>query len=255
MLTDPTLQTLEAVRHGFLTRKGGKSRGIYEGLNCGFGSHDSKEDVAANRQIALERVGLPDGHLLTCYQIHSPDVVEVTTPWAPDASPKADATVTRKSGIALGVLTADCAPVLFADAQAGVIGAAHAGWKGAIGGVLAATVSAMEDLGAKRERIVAAIGPCIAHSSYEVGPDFPKPFLQDNPDNASYFWPKQSGGKPHFDLKGFVGKQLERCGLSRIGCLPHDTYADPESFFSYRRTCHRQEGDYGRGLSLIYLEP
>ena len=241
---------LECVPHGFLGRRGGMSEGIFASLNVGLGSSDSLEAVAANRLAVIEAV-MPKAVLTTCYQIHSALVVTVNAPMV--ERPQADALVTRAPGLLLGILTADCAPVLFADAQAGVIGAAHAGWKGALGGVTDATIKAMEALGAKRANIAAAIGPCIARKSYEVGDAFVETFAKDDPANERFF----SGGRAghaYFDLEGYVAHRLQAAGIARVDALGLDTCSDAERFFSYRRTTHAGEPDYGRQISVIGLE-
>uniref|UniRef100_UPI0035639FEA peptidoglycan editing factor PgeF n=1 Tax=Falsiroseomonas sp. TaxID=2870721 RepID=UPI0035639FEA len=254
MITLGALNDLAGVRHGFLTRAGGVSEGIYASLNCGYGAKDDPPDrVAENRARALARADLPAGSLVTAYQVHSARVARVERPWPREDAPEVDAMVTDRPGVTLGILTADCAPVLFADAPARVIGAAHAGWRGAQGGVLEATVAAMVELGAERARIRAGIGPCIAQRSYEVGPDFPKPFLADDPANAAFFCPSRREGHFMFDLPGYVAARLAAAGLRRVCRLPHDTCAEAERFFSYRRATLRGEPDYGRGLSLIGL--
>ena len=255
MLTVAALNETPSVRHAFFSRNGGVSEGLFASLNCGFGSGDDKGHVAENRRRAMAQIDLEDGRLVTAYQVHSPDVVEVRQPWARDDAPKADAMVTRAPGLALGILTADCVPVLLADAEAGVVGAAHAGWKGALTGVLEATVSAMAALGAQPARILTGIGPAISQRSYEVGPEFPTPFLAQDPRNGDFFCPGKREGHFHFDLKGYVARRLGAAGLSEIHTLPCDTCAEEDRFFSYRRACHREEPDYGRGLSTIYLEP
>ena len=254
MLTTGPLNDLPGVRHAFFTRQGGVSEGIYDSLNCGFGSGDCAEAVAANRSRAMEKIELEGRRLVTVWQHHSPDVVVVEAPWAQGDNPKADALVTRRPGIALGVLTADCAPVLLADPEAGVVGAAHAGWKGALGGVLERTVAAMTGLGAEASRIVAGVGPCIAQRSYEVGSEFAAPFLAQDPENASFFLDNGKTGKAHFDLKGYVARRLVAAGLRQVELLPCDTCAEERLFFSHRRAVKRGEPDYGRGLSAIYLE-
>ena len=251
--------TLEAcdgggIRHGFFTRQGGVSDGIFTSLNCSFGSGDDAGKVEANRRLAMERLGSGAGRLVTCYQIHSAEAVVVETPWSREEAPRADALATRQKGVVLGILTADCVPVLFADREAGVIGAAHAGWRGALTGVLEATLAAMEGLGAAPERIEAAIGPAIAQSSYEVGPEFPAPFLAENPENAGFFIPSARAGHHLFDLPAYVERRLAQARLARVRRAPHDTAAEEERFFSYRRSCLRGEPDYGRGLSAIVLE-
>lgn len=254
MLTTGPLNDLPGVRHGFFTRQGGVSEGIYDSLNCGFGSKDAAEAVAVNRVRAMEKIEIEEARLVTVWQHHSPDVAAVERPWARGDNPKADALVTNKAGVALGILTADCAPVLLADAAAGVIGAAHAGWKGALGGVLENTVAAMVTLGAEASRIVAGVGPCIAQRSYEVGPEFAVPFLAQDPENESYFLDNGKTGRAHFDLKGYVARRLVAAGVTRVEVLPCDTCAEERLFFSHRRSVKRGEGDYGRGLSAIYLE-
>jgi purine-nucleoside/S-methyl-5'-thioadenosine phosphorylase / adenosine deaminase len=243
------------IRHGFFTRQGGVSEGIFASLNCGFGSSDEAAKVAENRARAMAALGLGGERLLTCYQVHSAEVVVVDRPWQRGEAPRADAMVTGTPEIALGILTADCAPVLFADAGARIIGAAHAGWRGALTGVLEATVAAMERLGAKPQRISAAIGPCIGRESYEVGAEFPAPFLAENAANAAFFRATPRQGHFLFDLAGYVAARLKRLGLARIETIPGDTAAEAERFFSYRRSCHRKERDYGRELSAITLVP
>ncbi len=255
MLTIGPLNDLPSVRHGFFCRTGGVSEGLFASLNCGYGSGDDKDKVTENRRRAMAELDLESERLVTAYQVHSPDVVEVTQPWTRPEAPKADAMVTRAKGLALGILTADCVPVLLADAEAGVVGAAHAGWKGALGGVIAATVAAMQALGADPKRIVAGIGPAISQRSYEVGPEFPPPFLEQDPRNAEFFCPGQREGHFHFDLKAYVARCLGLAGVATIRTLPCDTCAEDNRFFSYRRACQRKETDYGRGLSAIYLEP
>lgn len=254
MLTIGPLNELPGLRHGFFTREGGVSEGLYASLNCGLGSGDDPVHVAENRRRAAALLELEPERLLTCYQVHSPDVVTVERPWAPEERPRADALVTRTPGIALGILTADCAPVLLADAEARVIGAAHAGWKGALDGVLEATVAAMLALGAEAGRIVAGVGPCIAQRSYEVGPEFPAAFVARAVENADFFRPGR-GDRLLFDLKGYVARRLVAAGVGTVLPLPCDTCAEEARFFSYRRACRRGEGDYGRGLSAIALAP
>ncbi len=249
MLTLGPLNDLDGVRHAFFGREGGVSSGLYASLNCGQGSKDDKAKVDRNRARAMEMLDLPAERLVTLYQIHSPEVVEVETPWADDAL------VTAKPGLALGVITADCAPVLLADAEARVVGAAHAGWRGALGGVLEAVVAAMEGLGARREAILAGIGPCIGKPSYEVGPEFPEPFLDQDPKNGDFFLPAPRAGHFLFDLKGYASRRLARLGLKGVQALPCDTLVEEDRFFSYRRACLRGEPDYGRELSAIALEP
>lgn len=255
-LTSAQLSASPKLRHGFFTRQGGVSKGIFAALNVGLGSGDDPEHVRENRRRATAALDLADGALVTAYQIHSAKVAVVEEPWQARRAPKVDALVTRRRGLALGILTADCAPILFADVKAGVIGAAHAGWRGAISGILEATVEAMVKLGARPMRIVAAIGPCITQDSYEVGPEFPAPFVAEDPANGRYFRAdRNDAGEPRwrFDLPGYVADKLERLGLATVETLPYDTCADDRHFFSYRRACLRGETDYGRGLSAIAL--
>jgi purine-nucleoside/S-methyl-5'-thioadenosine phosphorylase / adenosine deaminase len=246
---------LAHIRHGFFTRQGGVSAGIFASLNCGFGSSDEAAKVAENRARAMAVLGLAGDRLATGYQVHSADVVVVDHPWRRGEAPRVDGMVTRTPEIALGILTADCAPVLFADGEARVIGAAHAGWRGAVSGILEATVAAMEKLGATPRRIHAAIGPSIGRHSYEVGPEFPAPFLAENASNAAFFRVAPRAAHFLFDLAGYVAARLQRLGLARIETIPGDTAAETDRFFSYRRSCHRKEPDYGRELSAIALMP
>jgi YfiH family protein len=239
------------VPHGFLGRRGGVSTGAYAGLNVGTGSDDDADAVARNRALATDAV-LPGGSLVTLYQVHSPDAVIVTAPFEHDARPHADALVTDRPGLALGILTADCAPVLFADREAGVVGAAHAGWKGALGGVTDAAIAAMERLGADRARIAAAIGPCIARASYEVDTAFARRFEAYDPANERFFTPGRAGHL-QFDLEAYVAHRLAAAGIARVEALGEDTYAQPARFYSYRRATHRAEPSYGRQMSLIGL--
>jgi len=254
MLTLGPLNAMDGIRHGFFTREGGVSQGLYASLNCGFGSGDSPDAVTTNRGRAMTRLEVKPESLTTVHQVHSPNVVEIEAPVAREHAPKADAMVTRTPGVALGILTADCAPVLFAESEARVIGAAHAGWRGALTGVLDATVAAMVKHGARPERIVAAIGPCIAQRSYEVGPEFPAPFLAADPADAIFFAPSARAGHFMFDLRGYVARRLGKVGIAQVYQLPNDTCHEEARFFSYRRACLRGEGDYGRGLSSIVLE-
>lgn len=246
-LTHPLLA---GAAHGFLGRRGGVSTGDLAGLNVSY-SEDDPALTSENRRRAVEAV-LPGGTLQTCFQIHSPDVVTVAEPWADADRPRADALVTDRPGIVLGVLTADCAPVLFRDAQAGVVGAAHAGWKGAFTGVTDATIAAMEALGATRDNIAAVVGPCIAQKSYEVDAGFEARFLEQAPENERFF---RAGREGHvwFDLEGYVASRLRNAGLSKVGLLGEDTYAQEERFYSFRRATHRSEPGYGRQISLIAL--
>ena len=242
---------LLAVPHGFLGRRGGVSQGICAGLNVGLGSGDERAAIAENCRRAVEAVA-PGARLVTVHQVHSPTALVATEPWPDDARPPADAIVTDRPGLALGILTADCAPVLLADADAGIIGAAHAGWKGAFGGVIELAVAAMETLGAERKRIAAAIGPAIARRSYEVDEAFYRRFAEADETNDRFFTPGREG-RHQFDLEGYVAARLAEAGIGRVEALGLDTYSDPDRFFSYRRATHRGEPDYGRQLSLIAL--
>ena len=239
-----------AVRHGFFTRKGGASSGIFSGLNCGPGSSDLSEIVAINRARVAGAMGVGADHLLTLHQVHSADILRVTTPFA--GHPRADGMVTATPGLALAVLTADCQPVLFGDAKAGVIGAAHAGWRGTRDGVLEATVAAMEALGATRENIHAVIGPTISQSAYEVGPEFFASFTDDDPGSARFFITGK-GDRMLFDLPGFGLHRLRMAGVGHAEWTRHCTYSEPGRFFSFRRTTHAGEADYGRLISVILL--
>ncbi|MFG6585505.1 peptidoglycan editing factor PgeF [Sulfitobacter sp. 1A12779] len=250
MLEILTSDALAPLRHGFFTRRGGASSGVFSGLNCGSGSSDQSEIVRINRARAAEAMGLPADHLVGVHQVHSATVVTVTEPQ--DDKPRADALVTKTPGIALSILTADCQPVLFADAQAGVVGAAHAGWRGALDGILEATVDAMVDLGATREKITAVIGPSISQRAYEVGPEFLDNFMNADPEFARYF-AQGEGDRLHFDLPGFGLNRLRAAGVGHAEWTRHCTYADAARFYSYRRTTHAKEADYGRLLSAITL--
>lgn len=254
MIRAKALDAVCGLRHGFFTRKGGVSQGVYASLNTGFGSGDDEAAVAENRGRALARLGLGDMPLCTAYQCHSADCITVTEPWPKQAAPKADAMVTERPGIVLGVLTADCAPVIFADRDAHVIGVAHAGWKGVLGGVMEAAVEAMVGLGAARPNIAAAIGPCIGGKSYEVGAGFRAAFMAADQANDGYFNPASRADHHMFDLAAYAADRLEALGLRAVENLALDTYADEQRFFSYRRSCHNGEGDYGRLLSMVALE-
>jgi hypothetical protein len=251
-----TVETLRAaalagIPHGFLGRRGGVSEGVCAGLNVGLGSGDDPAAIAENRRRAGAAVS-PGAALATLHQVHSGDAVHVSAPFPDNARPHADAMVTDRPGLLLGILTADCAPVLLADAEAGVVGAAHAGWKGAFSGVVEATVARMERLGAKRERIAAAVGPCIARRSYEVDDAFFRRFAEAEPENERFFGLGR-GGHHQFDLEGFVLSRLAASGLARIEALGEDTYSQPARFYSYRRSTHLGEPTYGRQISLIGL--
>ena len=244
---------LAGVPHGFLGRQGGVSEGEMWGLNVGYGSGDDPDLIAENRRRAIGAV-LPNASLATVHQIHSPTVVQVEQAWSQDARPHADAMVTDRAGLLLGVLTADCAPVLFADEQAGIVAAAHSGWRGAFGGVNEATIDAMERLGAKRDRIVAAVGPCVLQQSYEVDEAFRSNFLDQDAANDRFFVAGPAG-KPHFDLTGYILHRLRSAGIAKSEALPLDTYSDADRFYSYRRSTHRHAPSYGRQISMIGLPP
>jgi len=254
IITSALLGAAPGLRHAFFTRAGGVSEGIYAGLNGGTGSNDDPACVAENRRRMAVALGVAPERFLTVYQVHSPDVAVAETPWDAAARPKADAIVTATPGLAIGVTAADCGPVLFADPAAAVIGAAHAGWKGALTGVLESTVAAMERLGAARGRIVAAIGPLIRQPSYEVGAEFVARFTDADAGHARFFIPSARPDHAMFDLGGFIRMRLEAAGVGMIDDLGLDTYPD-ERFFSYRRTTHRAEPDYGRHVHAIVLEP
>lgn len=249
-ITDSLLES-EGITHGFFTRHGGVSKGLYRGLNVGSGSLDDPQDIRENRHRAAAALGGADDSLLTPWQIHSPDAVIVSAPFA-GSRPKADGIVTTTPGLVIGVVTADCGPVLFADEKAGVIGAAHAGWKGALNGVLENTIAQMETLGAKRARIRAVLGPCISQDNYEVGPEFVKTFVLSEPAASKFFRQSDRSGHAMFDLWAFITHRLERAGVT-VTMTGNCTYAEEENFFSYRRTTHRGEADYGRQLSAISI--
>jgi len=254
MLRAAALSALSGVRHAFFTRDGGVSGGIYASLNGGAGSDDAPAHVAANRARMAAALGVAPDHLLTAYQIHSPDVVTIDRPWLPSERPRADAIVTKTPALAIAVTTADCGPVLFADEKAGVIAAAHAGWRGAATGVLEATIAAMERCGAERSRIVAALGPMIRQPNYEVGPEFVRSFKADDGANERFFRPATRPDHALFDLPGYIAGRLAAAGIRRVEDLGHCTYADDVRFFSYRRATHRKEADYGRHINAIALE-
>jgi len=252
-MNDDTLGRLGGIRHEFFTREGGVSAGIFASLNCGLGSGDDIERVHENRARAASRLDVAASALLSLHQVHGRDVVTVEAPWAEGARPKADAMVTKRPGIALGILTADCAPVLFADAEAGVIGAAHAGWRGLLAGVIEATLAAMTTLGARVDRVTAEVGPTIGPQSYEVGPEFPAPFLAADPANARFFRPAQRAGHHMFDLPAACLARLAAAGVAAAAASGEDTCREGSRYFSYRRSVLRGERDYGRGLSAIVL--
>jgi YfiH family protein len=241
--------SLGELPHGFLGRRGGISVGAMAGLNVGYGSNDDREAIAGNRRLAIAAI-LPEAELATVHQVHSAEAIIANAPWPQEERPKADAMVTDRPNLLLGILTADCAPVLFADHEAVVVGAAHAGWRGALAGVTDRTIEAMEKLGARRENIHAAVGPCIAQPNYEVDEAFRGRFLESESDNARFFIEGESG-KPHVDLEADVVHRLIAAGIDEVEALNLDTYADADRFYSYRRSSHRGEADYGRQLSAI----
>lgn len=243
--------SLGSLPHGFFGRRGGVSTGEVAGLNIGYGSKDDREAIAENRRRAIDAL-LTGAELVTVHQVHSADVVFAGNAWPQDERPHADAMVTDRPGLLLGILTADCAPILLADEEAGIIGAAHAGWRGALAGVTDSTVEAMVRLGADRDAIAAVVGPCIAKASYEVDDAFRERFLEDDGDNERFF-AAGAGDKPHFDLAAYVVHRLRAAGVSTVEALQLDTYADPDRFYSFRRATHRGEADYGRQVSMIAL--
>lgn len=244
----------DGLRHGFFTRRGGVSDGLYDSLNIGLGSQDDRARVLENRARVAEKLAVPRDCLALPYQHHSPDAVVVEAAWRPGAAPKADAVVSRAAGLAVGVSTADCGPVLFAEPQARIIAAAHAGWRGALGGVLASAVAAMEQLGASRRRIVAVLGPTISQPCYEVGPELRAAFLERDPANHRFF-ELGADDRFQFDLPGYIVDRLAAEGLGHVAQVARCTYSEEDQFFSYRRATHRGEPDYGRLVSAIALEP
>jgi YfiH family protein len=239
------------IAHGFFTRHGGVSTGIYTSLNCGIGSKDAAAAVAENRRRVVQHLGARD--LVSAYQVHGVTALTVSAGWPGEARPRADAMVTATRGLALGVLTADCAPVLFADPHAGVVGAAHAGWRGALAGILEAAIAAMEGLGAERARIQAAVGPCIGQVAYEVGPEFEAKFLSQDSANARFFSRTDPNARPHFDLSAYVRRRLEAAGTAEASTIGECTSEGSDQFFSYRGSQARREADYGRQISAIVL--
>jgi YfiH family protein len=253
MMVEAASLKLTGIRHAFFTRQGGVSGGVYSSLNAGIGSQDSTANVAENRARMAAALDIGPSSLLSAYQIHSPQVVVVERPWKIEDRPRADALVTSRRGIAIGVSTADCGPILFADAPAGIVGAAHAGWRGALDGVAEATVDAMEKLGAARRRIHAALGPMIRQPNYEVGPDLIARFSAEDPGSNRFFRPASRDGHALFDLAGYIVARLARAGIHSVEDVNLCTYADPARFFSFRRATHRAEPDYGRHLNAISL--
>jgi len=253
MKIEATSLALTGIRHGFFTRAGGVSSGLYASLNGGVGSQDDAGKVVENRARMAAALGVEPRRLLTAYQTHSPNVVVAEAPWTTENRPLADAIVTRMRALAIGVTTADCGPVLFAEPRAGVIGAAHAGWRGALTGVIEATIAAMERLGAAQRQIRAAIGPMIRQGNYEVGPDLVERFRAEDPASSRFFGPARRDRHAMFDLAGYIAARLKRAGISEVEDVGLCTYADPEQFFSYRRTTHRAEADYGRHVNAIAL--
>ena len=253
LLQAPSLAGLPGVRHGFFTREGGVSEGLYATLNAGLGSQDKPENVRENRARMAAALGVEPGHLVTAYQVHSPDVVVAEAPWTRADAPRADAVVTRVPGLAVGVTTADCGPLLLADADAGVIAAAHAGWRGALTGIVEATLAAMERLGAARLQITAALGPMIRQPNYEVGPELVARFTETAAHHSQFFVPSRRAGHACFDLAGLIVARLRRAGVERVEDVGSCTYGDPSRFFSYRRATHRREPDYGRHISAVAL--
>ncbi|PCJ60157.1 MAG: polyphenol oxidase [Rhodospirillaceae bacterium] len=253
MLTHPSFQGLARIAHGFFTREGGTSEGIYASLNCGPGSNDTPSHVAENRRRTMDRLGLPRDGLVTASQVHGTHVHFVTGPFNPARPIEADGLVTKTTGLAIGILTADCAPVLLADPDRGIVGAAHAGWRGAKTGVLEAVLAEMVGQGARLAHIQAVIGPCIGQQSYEVAPGFPDPFLAEDPDNARFFQGTPAG-RFRFDLGAYVEARLRGAGVIKPTRIDADTYCEPARFFSYRRATHKGEPDYGRVLSAIAIQ-
>jgi YfiH family protein len=252
MLASQLLVAIPGLRHAFFTREGGVSEGVYESLNAGIGSNDDPARVAENRRRMAERLGVMPAHFLSVHQTHSADVVVASGPWPGGTRPRADAIVTRSDGLAIGASAADCGPILLAEPNARVIGAAHAGWKGALTGIIESTVEAMEKLGADRNGIVAAIGPLIRQQSYEVGGEFVERFIEADAENGVFFIPTAREGHAMFDLTGYIRMRLENAGVLMIDDIGVDTYSDPR-FFSYRRSVHRKEPDYGRHVHAIAL--
>jgi YfiH family protein len=253
MIEAESLTRIATIRHGFFTRRGGSSAGIYATLNCGMGSADDRTAVLRNRQVVARSLGVAPERLVSAYQVHSAEVLHAAEPWAWAEAPRVDGLVTERPGLAIAVSTADCAPVLFADVSAAVIGAAHAGWRGALAGITDATLAVMERLGARRERIAAAIGPTISGTRYEVGAELRAAFLAAESRNDSFFRPAPRGGHFLFDLSAYLEARLKTQGVGSVERIERCTYRDEETFFSYRRATHRGEPDYGRQLSAIAI--
>jgi len=253
MFQAPGLAAIGGLAHGFFTRLGGVSDGIYASLNCGPGSRDEAANVIENRGRVAGILGATPADLVTVFQKHTNTAVVAKKPWSKDKTPEADAVVTNVPGLAIGILTADCAPVLFCDPQARVIGAAHAGWRGALSGIVEATVEAMTGLGAKPEHICAVVGPAISQGAYEVGQDYQDSFIAEDAESAAFFVTDEGSGEPHFDLPGYVAERLARAGVGEIVDLGFCTYYDETRLFSYRRSQHHGEDDYGRQISAILL--
>jgi YfiH family protein len=253
MIVSDFLKEQNGIRHGFFTREGGVSGDIYASLNCGFGSGDKAENVRENRARVAAKLGTTRAELVTVRQVHSSRVIVADAPWQPEAAPEADAIVTRTPSLAVGVLTADCTPILFADPEAAVVAAAHAGWKGARAGIIDAVIEAMEGVGARRDRICAAIGPTISAAAYEVGPEFEAAFLDGNAENGKYFSRAAPHQRPHFDLPCYCRDQAQAARIANVEVLSLCTYQNESLFFSYRRSVHRGEADYGRQISAIVI--
>ena len=254
MIKATSLKRYKNINHGFFTREGGKSSGKFASLNCGYGSGDRSNKVRANRAIAMDKLNLKYDDLNTAYQIHSNLAVVANERWSVNKRPKADAIVTNKVGLAIGVLTADCAPVLFADSVSGVIGVSHAGWRGALYGVLESCIDAMDSIGANRLNIEAVVGPCIQQKSYEVSNEFRQKFLQENSKNSRFFLRSSNRHSFYFNLSSYISNRLNKTNIKGVSMLPNDTYEEETKFYSYRRTTHKQEVEYGRSLSAIVLQ-
>lgn len=253
MIVSNFLKDQNGIRHGFFTREGGVSGGVYVSLNCGFGSGDRYENVRQNRVRVAAKLGTNGAELVTVRQVHSSRVIVADASWQPEAAPEADAVVTRTPSLAVGVLTADCTPILFADSDAAVVAAAHAGWKGAKAGIIDSVIETMEGLGARRDRICVAIGPTISAAAYEVGPEFEAAFLDDDVANGKYFARPAPEARSHFDLPGYCRDRAQAARIAHVESLNLCTYQNESLFFSYRRSVHRAEADYGRQISAIVI--